>query len=89
MANVKFFATCNGTAVQLSRVSHGYRPVDGKAGKYVFVGTCPVCLIPHDSDRQINYKLSPSKHKCSAKCMGASGKSCECECGGKNHGIHA
>lgn len=24
--------------------------------------------------------------KCGAKCMGATGPSCECSCGGKNHG---
>jgi len=25
-------------------------------------------------------------HKCSAKCLSATGHDCQCECGGKNHG---
>ena len=37
--------------------------------------------------RGINYKIdAPSLHKCNAKCQSATGPSCECECGGKNHG---
>jgi len=35
-------------------------------------------------------KASPSNHKCSARCLNAkcTGRSeCECECGGKNHGL--
>ena len=39
--------------------------------------------------RKIQYKRNPSKHKCSARCRSATGHSCECECGGKNHGIDA
>lgn len=26
------------------------------------------------------------KHECNAKCMASKGPSCECSCGGKNHG---
>lgn len=38
--------------------------------------------------RAIEYKTSPSKHKCDARCLNAQGKTmrCECSCGGKNHG---
>lgn len=35
-------------------------------------------------------KSNPSNHKCSARCLNAkcTGRSeCECECGGKNHGL--
>ena len=39
--------------------------------------------------RKIDYKSNPSKHKCSAKCLSATGHVCECECGGKNHGLMA
>jgi hypothetical protein len=39
--------------------------------------------------RRIEYKSNPSKHKCNARCMSATGHVCECECGGKNHGLHA
>ena len=27
-----------------------------------------------------------TEHKCDARCLAATGSSCECECGGKNHG---
>ena len=39
--------------------------------------------------RVIDYKKNPSLHKCDARCMNARGRSCECSCGGKNHGINA
>lgn len=39
--------------------------------------------------RKIEYKSNPSKHKCDARCTTAKGFKCECECGGKNHGIDA
>lgn len=39
--------------------------------------------------RKIEYKSNPSKHVCSAKCRNATGHVCECECGGKYHGVAA
>lgn len=37
--------------------------------------------------RKIEYKSQPSKHECNAKCMGGKANgTCECRCGGKNHG---
>ncbi len=36
--------------------------------------------------RVVAYSLNPSRHKCGARCRHAKGNSCECECGGKNHG---
>lgn len=37
--------------------------------------------------RKIEYKAFPSKHECNAKCMGGKiNGTCECQCGGKNHG---
>ena len=36
--------------------------------------------------RKIEYKSNPSLHKCDARCLNARGRSCECSCGGKNHG---
>jgi len=41
------------------------------------------------ADRIIFYKKRPSKHKCDARCMNAKGTSCECSCGGANHGAGA
>lgn len=37
-------------------------------------------------ERTIEFKSNPSLHQCDARCMNARGKSCECSCGGKNHG---
>jgi hypothetical protein len=36
--------------------------------------------------RKIEFKSYPSMHVCDARCMNARGRSCECSCGGKNHG---
>lgn len=36
--------------------------------------------------RKVILKSNPSKHKCNAKCINATGHQCECECGGVNHG---
>lgn len=40
--------------------------------------------------RRVFRKANPSNHKCSARCLNAkcTGRSeCECECGGRNHGL--
>lgn len=38
-------------------------------------------------ERKITYKSQPSLHVCNAKCMnGKENGTCECQCGGKNHG---
>lgn len=37
--------------------------------------------------RMINMKANPSKHECNTKCLnGKHNGSCECQCGGRNHG---
>lgn len=37
--------------------------------------------------RRIDYKAQPSLHLCNAKCLnGKATGSCECRCGGRNHG---
>ena len=42
-------------------------------------------LLP--ATRRIFYKSRPSLHVCNAKCMGGKPNgTCECSCGGKNHG---
>ena len=42
-------------------------------------------LIP--VTRRIEYKARPSLHECNAKCLnGKHSGTCECRCGGKNHG---
>lgn len=42
-------------------------------------------------NRIVTLKSNPSRHECDPRCMGATGKTmqCECSCGGKNHGKHA
>lgn len=47
---------------------------------------CPECgcNLPKGGQVQGHYS---SQHKCSAKCIGAKGVVCDCECGGENHGI--
>jgi hypothetical protein len=38
-------------------------------------------------ERKITYKSHPSLHECNAKCLGGKiNGTCECSCGGKNHG---
>ena len=40
-------------------------------------------------DRTIHYKKRPSLHKCDARCRNGKGHTCECQCGGVNHGRDA
>ncbi len=37
--------------------------------------------------RLICYKVNGTKHKCGGRCRQAKGGDCECECGGRFHGI--
>lgn len=98
---IKHFAECLGGAiVELGRVSWADRrdferiigrPIaDGekltREGRLFAYGVCPDCGRLHPSGRRIHYSKNPSRHICNAKCMGAIGPSCECSCGGKNHG---
>jgi hypothetical protein len=84
MANIRYFADVADRVIRVTNIDHrggaglnggtwGWDP-DGK--KWIKV------------TRRIQYKAFPSKHECDARCMGATGKSmnCECSCGGKNHG---
>jgi hypothetical protein len=36
--------------------------------------------------RVIEFKSNPSLHKCDGRCLHAKGRTCECSCGGANHG---
>ncbi|NIA67804.1 hypothetical protein HBA54_04300 [Pelagibius litoralis] len=85
MANIKYFAECNGQPVQLDNVYH-LGGASTKASE--FEGQCSVCGERHRAERKVEYKRFPTKHECDARCMNATGKvmKCECSCGGKNHG---
>jgi len=84
MANFRYFADCNGAVVALSNIQH-----DGhvSAAAHHFSGKC-ACGQRHIANRKIQYKSQPSMHECNAKCMsGRHNGTCECSCGGKNHGV--
>jgi len=45
---------------------------------------------PYPVQRKITYKSFPSRHECNARCMnGRHDGACECQCGGRNHGLGA
>lgn len=96
MATIKYFSDINGESIELLSLtsrsnkevaeqfpgvnamrSDGYsrwmaRAADGR-------------LLP--VTRMIEYKSRPSLHTCNAKCLsGKHNGTCECQCGGKNHG---
>lgn len=50
------------------------------------VGYLPNSRTVAAVERRIEYKSNPSMHICDSRCMNARGRSCECSCGGKNHG---
>lgn len=73
------------------------------AGVYYLQGVTPMGYVPAEleawrnggpratalkADRKVEYKRSPSRHACDARCLNATGRvmKCECSCGGKNHG---
>lgn len=81
MANIKFFADrADGSPLEFSKVDYrsrkDMRGYDHATGQWV------------QCNRMIEYKANPSRHDCDARCMFARGRTmtCECSCGGKNHG---
>ena len=96
MADFRYFTTCEGEQVELAHVGHQpnsvFNPITGwwqdTLRPYAFMGTSPKCGEKHLAQRKIEYKRAPSLHKCNAKCMGGKvNGTCECQCGGKNHGM--
>ena len=43
------------------------------------------CVNHHITAHTVNGELNPEK-ACDARCLGATGPACSCECGGENHG---
>lgn len=39
--------------------------------------------------KSLNHDKIEKPHVCDARCMSAAGHNCECQCGGKNHGIQS
>lgn len=100
MANFRYFSDRDGEAIPLQAISTldnqvfaerfpGIRGIrsDGFSklvGKAELIG--PYLPVT----RRIEYKRNPSLHACNAKCMnGKPTGTCECKCGGRNHGRSA
>jgi hypothetical protein len=49
-------------------------------------GICPACGVRHRTERRVKFTHSAHPGECNAACMGATGPSCSCRCGGRNHG---
>jgi hypothetical protein len=80
MANIKYFADTAAGTLSFGRVD--YR---GKEGKFGYDAASKSWI---KVTRSVEYKSSPSRHECDARCINATGliMKCECKCGGKNHG---
>jgi predicted hotdog family 3-hydroxylacyl-ACP dehydratase len=98
MATIKHFSDFNGRTVELV----GVQPMKNADFAVCFAGikgrrydsfTMRVGVIAGSRDllpvtRVIEFKSNPSLHICSSKCMNAKPNgTCECSCGGKNHGV--
>lgn len=94
--NAKYFSDINGITTELKgcfsmrneEFKTRFPGVKGKRmdGYTMRVGTSESGILP--ITRVIFYKGRPSLHECNAKCRnGKCGGTCECKCGGKNHGI--
>lgn len=95
MATYKYFANCGGEQVELLDVHYNPQQFFGvisgnlrwlKKKPYRMAGRCEKCGWLHVAQREIEWKKDPSLHRCDGRCMSAKGFSCECSCGGKNHG---
>jgi hypothetical protein len=96
MTTIKYFSDVNGQKVALSH-PHGmdntkfaaaFPGVKGRRydGFQMLVGYADGSKVPLPITRRIEFKSNPSLHVCDARCMNARGRTCECSCGGKNHG---
>lgn len=84
LKDVKFFSPQQADYMDDLQASETLRRVmhEGKLA----VGTVGDQGALFEADRCIAYSNSPSRHKCDARCMNATGNQCECSCGGVNHG---
>lgn len=83
MADFRYFADIEGVAHQLEGILHEGPGIRAKH----FSGHVPSGERVR-ATRRIEYKPSPSRHQCDARCQNATGRimKCECSCGGRNHG---
>ncbi len=98
----RYFSDLTGTPVELCSIDYmrneefaarfpgvkgmrvdGYSKLVGRVAGRLTDGPLPVT-------RKIDYKAQPSLHACNAKCLGGKvNGTCECQCGGRNHGAGA
>ena len=97
MANIKYFSDTQTGAVELTFATAmdnqefraKFPGVKGLRydGYSMWVGRNSTGAAYLPITRKIEYKAFPSKHECNAKCLnGKHNGTCECQCGGKNHG---
>src|SRR6266550_1112477 len=48
---------------------------------------CPKCTCNLPKSNRVNGHYNEA-HKCDARCRGAKGPNCDCQCGGENHGAN-
>jgi hypothetical protein len=100
MANFKYFADINGKTIELSVGRGGLQSMSTKELADRFPGVkakrcdsfsvwaaCAPDKTLAPVTRMIEFKKRPSLHECDARCLGARGKTCECSCRGRNHGV--
>ncbi|CAB3920536.1 Uncharacterised protein [Achromobacter xylosoxidans] len=100
MANIKYFSDIDGQTVELrGRGVHGLPNAEFAArfpgvkglryDGFMMLVAYPISGTgePLPVTRKIEYKAFPSRHECNAKCTnGKHNGTCECKCGGRNHG---
>ena len=97
MANIKNFSDYTGKAIELtffdniknSEFAARFPGVKGIRydGYTMWIGRAQGSTQWLPVTRKIEYKAFPSKHECNTKCLnGKHNGTCECKCGGKNHG---
>jgi hypothetical protein len=95
----RYIAKCNACKLVTSALSDGRhetepsrKPVEPCPKGIVFrhFQTGSLCIACRGCGRAKYAKLVrgvfSAKHVCGAKCMSSTGTTCECSCGGKNHG---
>lgn len=96
MADMRYFTEIDGQAVRLAGITHIPNAefaalFPGVKGRRADSFSRWVGWLEGERElrpllRSIEYKRNPSLHKCDARCRHAKGHSCECSCGGANHG---
>jgi|SRR6185312_3079836 len=95
MKTTRYIAKCKGcgcftsglTAGQDARKSKGDASRGGSVYTHVngsIVLDCRKCGEPRYA--KLVRGVVSTKHECNAKCLSSTGTTCECSCGGKNHG---